>query len=91
MGPYESIFAEGFIYRQASEQPRSLIVVLGMWLMFGMVMLAGAMLIMIRAGAVWGLIGGGLDVISAAILWKTTKNYLARKKVDNKRDGSGQT
>src|SRR3954451_837470 len=33
-GPFESLFSEGAVYRQAAERPRSFIVVLGIWLIF---------------------------------------------------------
>ncbi|MEM7143734.1 MAG: hypothetical protein AAF591_01285 [Verrucomicrobiota bacterium] len=33
--PYESIFAEGFIYRRAANNPQSPVVVLGIWIIFG--------------------------------------------------------
>src|SRR3954464_15103851 len=39
-GPFESLFAEGHIYRQATEQPRKLVVVFGIWLIFGIPALA---------------------------------------------------
>jgi hypothetical protein len=33
--PYESVLARGFAAREGSSRPRKLIVVLGMWIMFG--------------------------------------------------------
>jgi hypothetical protein len=41
MGPFEGIFAEGFAYRQAANNPQKLIVVVGVWFMFG-IMAAGS-------------------------------------------------
>jgi hypothetical protein len=82
-GPFESIFAEGSVYRSAVERPQKLVVVLGIWLLFGPVTLGGVMIasfsdesFMIR------VMGIGLAAISIAMLWKTTRNYLARKKPD---------
>src|SRR5687768_8487210 len=46
-GPFESLFAEGHVYRQAADRPRSLVVVLGIWLIFGPMALAGAMMLLI--------------------------------------------
>ena len=40
--PFESLFAEGHVYRQAAERPRSFVVVLGIWIIFGMMAMAGA-------------------------------------------------
>jgi hypothetical protein len=39
--PFERLFAEGFIYRQAVDSPRKMIVVLGIWLIFGTIGLSG--------------------------------------------------
>lgn len=86
MGPFESIFAEGFIYRQAVERPRSLIVVIGMWLLFGTMAVAGAITIAMQAGIISDLIGAGIAAVSAIMLWKTTRNYLRRKEIDRKSD-----
>src|SRR3954468_17407853 len=47
-GPFESIFAEGHVYRQAVEKPRSLTVVLGIWILFGLMALTGVMLLVTR-------------------------------------------
>jgi hypothetical protein len=32
--PYESIFAQGFIWREGAANPRNLIILIGMWLLF---------------------------------------------------------
>src|SRR5438128_3538672 len=56
-GPFESLFAEGHVYRQAAERPRSFVVVLGIWIIFGMMALAGAALLFIgrEAGIQYGI------------------------------------
>lgn len=84
-GPFESTLAEGFIYRQATARPRSLIVVIGMRLMFGSMALAGAITIVVRAGTISEIIGAAVAAISVITLWKTTGNYLTGKKADRKR------
>ena len=81
MGPYESIFAEGFIYRQAAERPRSLIVVLGIWIIFG-VMAAVSVVFLFTGDVVMIVMGAFALPVSLIMLWKTTKNYLTRKKID---------
>ena len=48
IAPFERLFAEGFIYRQAADRPRSLITVLGIWFIFGM-MASGGLIFMIMA------------------------------------------
>jgi ribosomal protein L40E len=47
--PFEHLFAEGHVYRQAAERPQRLIVVLGIWLIFGGLALTGiGLLVMSR-------------------------------------------
>lgn len=86
-GPFESVLAEGHVYRQAAEKPRSLIVVVGIWLVFGMTALAGAVMLVIgRAGDIEALIAGAFFLpVSVLMIWKTTRNYLARKATNEPR------
>jgi hypothetical protein len=81
-GPFESLFAEGHVYRRAAEQPQRLIVVLGMWSIFGIMALAGATI----AATGWDLgyrfgvpFGVGLLFVSLFLIAKTTKNYRKRR------------
>jgi hypothetical protein len=64
------------------------VVVLGIWLIFGTMALAGLLMVamMRSAGFIFGVIGAGMATISIIMLWKTTRNYLARKKVDERHD-----
>ena len=76
-GPFEHLFAEGHAYRQAAERPRKVIVVLGIWLVFGMMGVAGATLLSHPLG--FEFVGGAFFLlVSSAIIWKTTCNYLNR-------------
>lgn len=86
IGPFESLFAEGHLYRQAAERPRKLIVVLGICLIFGTTGLTGALLIAVGRGAGLGYVvpGALLLVISAAIILKTVGNYVAQKRAIRK-------
>lgn len=81
-GPFESVFAEGHVYRQAAERPRSMIVVLGVWLIFGMMALAGLLLVSIGRdiGLQYTILGALTAAFSVVLIWKTTRNYLARAK-----------
>ena len=82
IGPFESVFAEGNVYRRAAEQPRRLIVVLGMWLIFGITALAGAGIAARNwdGGGTFGVLSGlGLLIISVILIGKTTMNYRNRK------------
>ncbi|MDB6040070.1 MAG: hypothetical protein JWM99_3911 [Verrucomicrobiales bacterium] len=81
-GPFESLFAEGHVYRKATEQPRRFIVVLGIWLIFGSLALSGVTMILLsrRGGsAVEVILGLGLLAISLFLIAKTTKNYCKRQ------------
>jgi hypothetical protein len=92
-GPFESIFAEAHVYRSAAERPRNLVVVIGMWLIFGPVGLSGGVMVLMAGdiGAVYALAGALLLAISVALVWKTTRNYLARNQPSEKPDAqSGQ-
>jgi ribosomal protein L40E len=88
-GPLEHVFAEGHLYRQAADRPASLIVVLGIWMIFGVMALAGVTLILLSGGM--GIqervLGAFILVISVLLIWKTTHNYCARKKADGRQQG----
>jgi hypothetical protein len=56
IGPFEHIFAEGHVYRQAAERPRSFIAVLGIWIIFGVMALAGAAMLFIGREPVIGAV-----------------------------------
>ena len=86
--PFESVFAEGHVYRQAAERPRSIIVVLGIWLTFGMIAVAGAMMLFLgrEIGIEYLIAGAFLLPVSLLMIWKTTKNYLARRPRDVRHD-----
>jgi ribosomal protein L40E len=82
IGPYESLLAEGYVYRKASEQPQHLIVVLGIWVIFGFSALAGAFFVFINwnYGNLFSVLFGiGLLVVSVLLIGKTTRNYCNRQ------------
>ena len=92
IAPFERLFAEGFIYRQAAERPRKVIVVLGVWLIFGTMASGGLMSIVLCSGlGFWATItavltGGAVILFSLAMIWKSTRNYLVRKNNDERSD-----
>lgn len=78
--PFESLLSEGHAWRQATSNPRRLVVVLGMWLLFGP-MLAGSawLLAMGREAGVQGWAAAAFFLpVSVVVLWKTTRNYVTR-------------
>ena len=85
-GPFESLFAEGNVYRQAVERPRSLIVVFGIWLIFGPMALGAVVLLFIgqNLGIHYILACALLLPISLVMIWKTTRGYLKRPRSDEK-------
>jgi len=83
ISPFERIFSEGYIYRQAVASPRKLIVVVGIWLVFLPVFLSGVLMIVWHSffrempmphvfGALFTSLIGGLG------LFQVTRNYLRR-------------
>ena len=95
IAPFERLFAEGFIYRQAAHRPRRLITVLGVWFIFGM-MASGGLMIMIMASQSTGgglvatiigvVFGAAILSVSFVMIWKTTRNYLTRNEINHKTD-----
>ncbi len=81
--PIQHIHAEGFGYRSAVEGPPKLIIVIGMWLIFGPTVLVVPFII--RDASSFGDPGSiffGLIVLCyAIILYRTTKNYIVKSRV----------
>ncbi len=87
-GPFEALFAEGHVYRQAAERPRSFIVVLGMWIIFGGVGLTGFVLVAAGRESGFGYVVAGalMLAISLVVIVKTTRNYFTGSRRDERRD-----
>lgn len=82
IGPFEHLFAEGFIYRKAAADPRRLIVVIGMCGIFGATTLSFAILAAgyWRAGhLVWALGAMAVAVLCASIATRTVVSYMKRR------------
>jgi len=58
--PYYSVFAQGFIFRTAVQEPKNLTTVLGVWAMFGYMASYGAL----------------FAVIGICAIYQSTMNYL---------------
>jgi hypothetical protein len=85
-GPFEHLFAEGSVYRQAAERPRSFVVVLGIWLIFGSVALASIFMIVAMPFMPTFVFCGFLLAISIVMIAKTTRNYVSREKTRETHD-----
>jgi hypothetical protein len=83
-GPFESLFAEGHVYRQAAERPRSFIVVLGIWIIFGAIALTGVVMVAVGRDSGFGfvLVGALMLAVSLVMIVKTTRNFFTGKKSD---------
>jgi len=88
IAPFESAFAQGYVVRQAAARPKNLIVLVGIWLIFGCVALSGFTLVMSSRYTSYRdfAIGTFMLLISLAILWKTSWNYFNKKRHDKKGD-----
>lgn len=92
--PFERVLAEGFVFHRAIQSPRSLMSVLGIWVLFIGDILYGVLFL----SAYWqwkpyargfsdhliqfeNLIGSGLILVGIAAIWQTTLNYLCRERV----------
>jgi hypothetical protein len=77
-GPFETLFAEGNAYRRAAERPSRFIVVLGIWMIFGIGALAGITMATgngdLKGVSGW-LLGSAIAAVSLFIIGKTTWNY----------------
>lgn len=84
--PFEAIFAEGHAFRRAAEQPQRLIVVMGIWVIFGTMAFAAAVITFTSwdLGDRFGFLGGmGVLSVSVLLIVKTTKNYRNRQVTKN--------
>ncbi len=78
-GPFERVLAEGHLYREAIQRPRSWIVVAGVWLLFAPMAGAGILAVLTmpqKPDMVWG---GFLTAFSVVVLWKTTRRFAANR------------
>ena len=83
MAPFERIFSEGYIYRQAVSAPTKLIVVVGAWFVFLPMLLAGVACIAMSlrtAKPDWYLLSLGIftGMIGGMGLYQVTRNYVRR-------------
>lgn len=74
------------LYSTVAERPQRLVVVIGVWAVFGIFAITGATMVGIswNMGDRWHvLLGLGLLVFSVIMITKTTRNYLNRKVIND--------
>ena len=78
--PLQHIYAEGFAYRSAVEEPPNLVVLVGMWLIFAPIALASAVVTFGSAtrGLSPRLLFLFFVVCSVVVLFRATKNYIVK-------------
>ena len=86
--PIGSIWATGDTYRKATSRPTRPIILVGMWLIFGVPVLCYVFLVAVwkvlrpLEGFIWFGVLVGVIVLYVAILLKTTKNYFRQMKFE---------
>ena len=82
-GPLEYIRTEGYIYRGAVSGRKSLIILIGIWLICGTPIIASAAMLVslhVGLGAVFGM--APVLLLFVPILWRATRNYAVSKPID---------
>ena len=83
-GPFESIFAEGHLYRRAAEQPHRPITVLGVWIIFSAFAFTGGFMARNSFGSILQiLLGIGMIILAITVIARTTINYLSREETQD--------
>ena len=94
LDPMGQIQAEGFALRQATTGKPNLVVVIGIWLLFFPVLIAFGLIVAIevKLGFSWSgteLVELAMPILialfSTVLLYKTTANYLRRRKEANEK------
>lgn len=88
VGPWESVRAQGFAFRQAVSGSPSWIVVAGTWLIFGPGIVVNLIAILSYGTGgnkvITWIVGGAIIVLQAALLFRVTRNYLQKKEALNR-------
>ena len=83
LDPVDQIQSQGHLFSEATNNPRSIIIIVGLWLYFG-IAIVGVSLFLFFSNQdlpfMLNLFLIGIAVLGGIILHKATKNYLNRKK-----------
>ena len=87
--PIQHIWAEGFAYRCAVDGPPKLIIVVGIWLIFGPTLLVHPLsFFSSRSNDAGSVLVVLLEIAFATILYRTTKNYIVKSRLAKERSAS---
>lgn len=91
LAPFERVLAEGYVYRQAVQSPRSLMVVVGAVAIFGCMLLTGAWLIfydqfIAETDMMMRWEGCFLLLIGSMGLYQVIRNYRNRPRLTSEAD-----
>jgi hypothetical protein len=89
IGPYESVFAEAGIYREAAERPHNFIVVLGIWIIFGAVFMGGILMCVMANGTIYMVFGAVISAFAVLMLVKTTRNFFLKTRRAKEQGNAG--
>jgi len=82
LDPLNQVQSQGHLFREATNNPRSSIILIGLWIYFGITAF-GISLVLFYSDEELPLLANilfiGLGFLSCAILYKATKNYLNKR------------
>jgi len=82
LDPVGQIRSQGHLFRKAANKPRSPIILIGLWIYFGITILGMSLVLFFSHQEFHFLLNIffiGIVIVSCSILYKTTRNYLNRK------------
>ena len=83
LDPVDQIQSQGYLFREATNNPRSLIIIVGLWLYFGIAIVGVSLFLFFSNQDLPFFLNFfliGIALLGGFILHKATKNYLNRKK-----------
>ena len=83
LDPVDQIQSQGHLFMEATNNPRSLIIIVGLWLYFGIAIIGVSLFLFFSnqdLPFMLNLFLIGIAILGGLILHKATKNYLNRKK-----------
>jgi len=82
LDPVSQIQSQGHLFREAANKPRSPIILIGLWIYFGITFVGVTLVLFVSHNDFPFLVNMlfiGIALLSCSILYKATKNYFIRK------------